>query len=86
MLSSSLLAAAAWSAGVAGQLAVPTTQTTILGAPIPGNYTGALRPQIHFSPPQNFMNDPNGLHLAADGTYHLYYQCEPSLLHGSTRC
>ena len=45
-------------------------------APVPGNYTGALRPQIHFSPPQNFMNDPNGCHRDSNGTYHLYYQCE----------
>lgn len=29
--------------------AVPT------GVPIAGNYTGNLRPQIHFSPPQKFM-------------------------------
>ena len=48
--------------------------------PIQGDYTGSLRPQLHFSPPSKFMNDPNGLHLAADGTYHMYYQCEfPSL-------
>ena len=26
------------------------------GTPISGNYGGALRPQIHFSPPQHFMN------------------------------
>lgn len=45
------------------------------GTPIPGNYTGPLRPQIHFSPPQNFMNDPNGLFVDANGTWHLYYQC-----------
>ena len=31
------------------ETAVPT------GTPIPGDYTGALRPQIHFSPPTNFM-------------------------------
>lgn len=30
----------------------PTVPT---GKPVPGNYTGALRPQIHFSPPQWFM-------------------------------
>lgn len=30
----------------------PTVPT---GTPVPGNYTGALRPQIHFSPPQWFM-------------------------------
>ncbi len=52
------------------ETAVPT------GTPIPGDYTGALRPQIHFSPPQHFMNDPNGMFLDASGTYHLYYQCK----------
>lgn len=46
------------------------------GVPIPGDYTGALRPQIHFSPPQHFMNDPNGMFLDANGTWHLYYQCK----------
>jgi len=50
--------------------AVPT------GTPVPGNYTGPLRPQIHFSPPQHFMNDPNGMFLDANGTWHLYYQCK----------
>ena len=25
------------------------------GAPVAGDYTGALRPQIHFSPPKNFL-------------------------------
>lgn len=44
-------------------------------APLPGDYTGALRPQIHYSPPQNFMNDPNGLFKDAEGVYHVYYQC-----------
>ena len=49
--------------------AVPT------GVPVAADYTGDLRPQVHFSVPQNFMNDPNGLFRAADGTWHLYYQC-----------
>lgn len=44
-------------------------------APLRGNYTGDLRPQIHYSPPQNFMNDPNGLFKDAEGVYHVYYQC-----------
>ncbi|KAI0599031.1 glycosyl hydrolase [Biscogniauxia sp. FL1348] len=52
--------------------AVPT------GEPIPGDYTGALRPQIHFSPPQHFMNDPNGMFRDANGTWHLYYQYNPT--------
>ena len=45
--------------------------------PITGNYNGPLRPQIHYSPPQGFMNDPNGCHRGADGTWHLYYQYNP---------
>ena len=43
----------------------PTVPT---GLPIPGNYTGPLRPQIHFSPPANFMNDPNCMFLDTNGT------------------
>src|ERR1700733_12148731 len=46
------------------------------GAPIAGNYAGPLRPQVHFSPPKGFMNDPNGMFLDANGLYHLYYQCK----------
>ncbi|EME39733.1 glycoside hydrolase like protein [Dothistroma septosporum NZE10] len=46
-------------------------------APVPGNYTGYLRPRVHYSPPRYFMNDPNGLHKGADGTWHLYYQYNP---------
>jgi beta-fructofuranosidase len=52
--------------------AVPT------GVPIAGNYTGGLRPQVHFSPPQHFMNDPNGMFVDANGTWHIYYQYNPT--------
>jgi beta-fructofuranosidase len=45
------------------------------GTSIPGNYEGAYRPQVHYSPPSGFMNDPNGMFLDDNGTYHLYYQC-----------
>ncbi|KAB5578833.1 glycosyl hydrolase [Coniochaeta sp. 2T2.1] len=48
------------------------------GVPVPGIYTGPLRPQIHFSPPKGFMNDPNGMFLDAEGVYHLYYQYNPT--------
>lgn len=60
------------------QSATPTYSESNVptGTPVPGNYAGALRPQIHFSPPAGFMNDPNGMFKDQDGIYHLYYQCE----------
>jgi len=70
----SLLAALAVAQDVSTYVnpAVPT------GTPIPGNYTGNLRPQVHFSPPQHFMNDPNGMFVDANGTWHIYYQYNPT--------
>ncbi|PHH79439.1 hypothetical protein CDD80_4783 [Ophiocordyceps camponoti-rufipedis] len=47
-------------------------------AAAPDSYSGPYRPQVHYSPPINFMNDPNGLFRAADGTWHLYYQYNPT--------
>ncbi|KAK8845610.1 hypothetical protein IAR55_006326 [Kwoniella newhampshirensis] len=67
-----MLGAPAQSTASSATAAVPT------GAPISGDYTGLLRPRVHFTPPQGFMNDPNGLHLDPYGTWHLYYQYNPT--------
>lgn len=39
-------------------------------------YTEQFRPQFHFSPEANWMNDPNGM-VYLDGEYHLFYQYFP---------
>jgi len=40
-------------------------------------YHETYRPQFHFSPQQNWMNDPNGL-IYYKGQYHLFFQYNPS--------
>ena len=39
-------------------------------------YREPMRPQIHFTPARNWINDPNGM-VYADGVWHLYYQYNP---------
>ncbi|WP_373496412.1 glycoside hydrolase family 32 protein [Aquiflexum sp.] len=39
-------------------------------------YSEPFRPQFHFSPEANWMNDPNGM-VYLDGEYHLFYQYYP---------
>jgi len=39
-------------------------------------YEETFRPQYHFSPKENWMNDPNGL-VYYKGEYHLFYQYHP---------
>ena len=45
----------------------PTTQSS---------YNELYRPQIHFTPAKNWINDPNGM-VYQDGVYHLFYQYNP---------
>lgn len=40
------------------------------------DYHELYRPQIHFTPSKNWINDPNGL-VYYNGIYHLYYQYNP---------
>lgn len=53
--------------------AIPTTEnSTALSA----GYREQHRPQFHFSPPDHWMNDPNGM-VFYEGEYHFFYQHYP---------
>ena len=41
-----------------------------------GTFDQPWRPQYHFTPAKNFMNDPNGM-VFYKGEYHLFYQYNP---------
>ena len=61
MYSSALLILLALSCNVQAQTSSsayvePTVPT---GTPLPGDYSGALRPQLHYSPPVDFMVSTN---------------------------
>ena len=53
-----------------GEDTVPTNPTT------QSKRNEQYRPQIHFTPAENWMNDPNGM-VYLDGVYHLFYQYNP---------
>ena len=44
--------------------------------PATSGYNEQYRPQVHYTPAKNWVNDPNGL-VYADGTWHLFYQYNP---------
>ena len=65
-------------------MALPPARTLALGFLLAGcclaqqqpAYDQPFRPQFHFSPRQNWTNDPDGL-VYFDGEYHLFYQYNP---------
>lgn len=69
-----LLGIAALTIGFCPTGAAPTANAST--AP-PAPYTETYRPQFHFSPAKNWMNDPNGL-VYYRGEYHLFFQYNPS--------
>jgi len=64
------LAAIMWIAVLLGCTNSPKKET------IQNYYKEEYRPQFHFSPAENWMNDPNGMFFY-EGEYHLFYQYYP---------
>lgn len=61
-------------AGTQGQPRPGSSETGPAVAPF--IYDEQWRPQVHYSPPYGWMNDPNGL-VYAQGLWHLFYQNNP---------
>lgn len=66
-------------AGLAACQSAPSHPEATAQSPAatPSAYHEPYRPQFHFSPRENWMNDPNGL-VYENGTYHLYFQQNPT--------
>lgn len=45
--------------------------------PVTSSRDELYRPQVHYTPAKNWINDPNGM-VYADGVWHLYYQYNPA--------
>ena len=64
-------------------LGLTTVSPTAAAAPpqIPAAYDQIYRPQIHYTPAENWINDPNGM-VYYKGEYHLFYQYSPRAVSG----
>ncbi|KLT38926.1 Arabinanase/levansucrase/invertase [Cutaneotrichosporon oleaginosum] len=58
--------------------AKPFPTPTSLDTPIQGDYTGFHRPQVHYTPPIGYMGEPNAFIKDSTGTWHLFYQYNPT--------
>ncbi len=67
---------------IVGYSACDSVETPVLDTELLGNATfeERYRPQFHYTPPFNWMNDPNGM-FYYDGKYFLHHQYNP---HGNT--
>ncbi|KAG5932428.1 hypothetical protein E4U53_001347 [Claviceps sorghi] len=65
-------------ATVRATTSLPVEKDVTTGVAVVGDYTGKYRPQVHYSSPQHFLNDPNGMFRDDNGTWHLYYQHNPT--------
>ena len=56
--------------------ALATALVSVAASP-QGFYMEPFRPQYHYTPEKNWMNDPNGM-VFYEGEYHLFYQYNPA--------